>query len=197
MRKFDRLPAPEFLNEKWEDWGKAWEAKKAEKPGAAFNWRQVDKTPVNQKLLPLLMEQTQAHCSFCDGYPVSPPGKDTIEHFRPKSKFHREAWHWPNLYYCCSFCQDQKLDKYDEGLLRPDADDFDFDRYFLWDYTTGEIKVNEKATSADQQRAAVTIELFGLNQKHPKFRQRETRRRSREQAEPIDDFAYRNYLEPS
>ena len=141
MRKFERAAEPEFLAAKWQAWGLEWEQRRAEKPGAAFYWHQVEGVPVNQKLLPLLKAQTQEHCSFCDNYPVSPPSIDTIEHFRPKARYPREAYHWPNLYYCCMHCQ-QKSDSFDEGALRPDAEDYCFDSYFRWDFTLGIIEPN-------------------------------------------------------
>jgi hypothetical protein len=62
-------------------------------------WHEIDGAKVNQKLLPLLKNQTQDHCSFCDAFPVDPPSIPTIEHFRPKTAFPREAFKWENLYY--------------------------------------------------------------------------------------------------
>jgi hypothetical protein len=59
----------------------------------------IDAAKVNQKLLPLLKNQTQDHCSFCDAFPVDPPSIPTIEHFRPKTAFPKEAFKWENLYY--------------------------------------------------------------------------------------------------
>ena len=105
MRKFTRLAEPDFLTDKWEQWGLDWERRKSENPGAAFNWRQHENEAVNQKLLPRLKEQTQDHCSFCDHFPVSPPSIETIEHFRPKARFPRDAYRWTNLYFCCTHCQ--------------------------------------------------------------------------------------------
>ncbi len=196
MKRFVRGPEPAILSQKGPAWAADWERKRAANPSKPFRWPAVNKIPLNQHLLPQLKEQTQDHCSFCDQYPVSPPSKDTIEHFRPKSRFPAEAYAWANLYYCCDYCQ-RKGERYDEGLLRPDANDYEFQRYFRWDYTLGRIEVNERATPADQERARVTIELYGLNEgEHPSLRRRESRRRHREPDEPLDDFAYRHYLEP-
>ena len=87
MRKFKRSQEPEFLASNWEKWGQDWEARRAGNHKSAFHWHQINEVPVNQLLLPILKNQTQDHCSFCDNYPVSPPSIDTIEHFRPENPF--------------------------------------------------------------------------------------------------------------
>lgn len=183
--------APAFLAKCWEQWGLDWERRQA--AGGAFHWHQVDKQPVNVKLLPLLRAQTQDHCSFCDNYPVSPPSNPTIEHFRPKSRFPREAYQWENLYFCCDWCQ-RKGEQFDPGLLRPDAADFDFDRYFRWEFTRGELLPNELASPEDQERAWVTIRLYRLNSGHPALRKRAQHQRAKDPEAPLDDFPYRGFL---
>jgi len=196
MRRFQRAEEPIFLAEKWEAWGQDWEQRHDANPGAQFHWHQVDGESLNHKLLPLLKAQTQDHCSFCDNFPVSPPSIDTIEHFRPKARFPLEAYHWANLYFCCMYCQ-QKGATFDEAALRPDANDYEFDRYFRWDYTLGTIEVNEQASTEDQQRARITIALYRLNDGHPSLRKRELRKRGQGENDPLDDFAYRNYVQSS
>jgi uncharacterized protein (TIGR02646 family) len=194
MRKFQRGPEPDFLRENWEEWGLSWERRKAANPGAQFHWRSHDGEPVNHKLLPPLKSQTQEHCSFCDGFPVCPPSIDTIEHFRPKNTFPREAYRWTNLYYCCMHCQ-QKNDEFNEHLLQPDTPDYEFDRYFRWDFTLGTIEVNELASQTEQLRAAATIKLYRLNENHPVQRKLLARRRIKLKDEPLDTLPYRHYLE--
>jgi uncharacterized protein (TIGR02646 family) len=193
MRKFQRAAEPAFLAANWEAWGIAWEQRHAADPKARFHWHQMDNESVNQKLLPLLKGQTQDHCSFCDNFPVSPPSLDTIEHFRPKSRFPRDAYRWTNLYFCCMWCQ-QKGDDFDETALQPDALDYEFDRYFRWDYTRGKIDVNPNASPEDRNRAQVTIVLCKLNEGHPSLRKRELRKRAQAPNDPLDDFAYRDYV---
>lgn len=193
MRKFTRLPEPEFLAARWEGWGLAWEQRRAESSGAVFHWHQVEGERVNHRLLPLLKAQTQDHCSFCDNFPVSPPSLDTIDHFRPKALYPREAYRWENLYFCCTYCQ-QKTIPFDDAALCPDRVDYEFDRYFRWDYTLGTILVNEQASPEDQRRALTTIQLFRLNEGHPRLRNRELRRRAQCADDPFDDFAYRDYI---
>ncbi|MGA2659882.1 MAG: hypothetical protein ABSH34_20455 [Verrucomicrobiota bacterium] len=193
MRKFKRAPAPEFLLGKWELWGKEWEQRRAESSTACFHWHRVEGESVNRKLLPVLKAQVQDHCSFCDNYPICPPSYDTVEHFRPKTLFPREAYRWENLYYCCDCCQG-KGDEFDEVLLQPDAEDYAFDRFFRWDYTRGTLEANELASAEDQHRARVTLKLYRLNAGHPSLRRWELRRRSLMPGEPLDDFAYRDFV---
>jgi uncharacterized protein (TIGR02646 family) len=141
-----------------------------------------------------LKARVQDHCSFCDAFPVCPPSNPTIEHFRPKNRFPRVAYKWENLYFCCDFCQGKGED-FDEDLLRPDADDYRFERYFRWDYTTGNLEVNEQAPPSDQTRAQVTIKLYRLNIEHPRYRRLEARRRAMSSSDPLDEFAYRGFVE--
>ena len=196
MRPFVRGPEPDFLPRKSQEWGAAWEKNQSEKPSARFRWPQIAGVPLNQRLLPFLKAQTQDHCSFCDQFPVSPPSVDTIEHFRPKSRFPREAFAWGNLYYCCCYCQ-QKGEAYSDDLLRPDAEDYTFDRYFRWDYTQGRIEVNDRASPEDQDRAQETIKVYRLNERHPSLRRRSMLFWSRSTGESVDAFAYRHFIDPS
>lgn len=193
MRKFQRLPAPAFLAEKWEQWGLDWEKRHAAQAGASFHWHQVDGEKVNHKLLPTLKAQVQCHCSFCDAFPVSPPSNPTVEHFRPKTLFPREAYKWENLYYCCDHCQGKGED-FDEALLRPDGEDYTFERFFRWDFTTGMLEVNEQASPDDQNRAKTTITMYRLNEGHPSLRRRELRRRAGATDEPLESIPYRDFV---
>ena len=194
MRKFRRLDAPAFLKENCEQWGATWKERHDANAGAQFHWHKIDHEAVNHKLLPLLMTQVQYHCSFCDHFPVNPPSNSTIEHFRPKTTFPLDAYRWENLYYCCDACQ-RKGEDFDDALIRPDADTYSFDKYFRWDFTTGLLKVNEQASPAHQHCAQVTIELYRLNEGHPSLRLREQYLRARATQMPLDDFAYRDFVD--
>ncbi len=192
MRRFDRGPAPEWLLQRCEGWGIRWEAALKEK--AQFRWPTLEGEPVNRKLLPVLKRQVQDHCSFCDGYPISPPGLETVEHFRPKSTFPLEAYRWENLYYCCNFCQAKKGETYEECILRPDDGDYAFRRYFWFDYTTGTIEVNRKADPQDQLRAEATLRLYGLNDDHPRWRRMSAHRWLLDPDKKLELFPYRDFI---
>jgi uncharacterized protein (TIGR02646 family) len=192
MRQFKRGEKPPVLTGHGDAWGKEWE--KRQKAGGKFYWRQVGGQPVNQLLVPKLAEQTQGHCSFCDAYPVSPPSLATVEHFRPKSQFPLLAFVWDNLYYCCDFCQNQKLEMFDEKLLRPDASDYRFDDYFRWNFLSGELELNLDASHENQDRARITIRLYGLNIGHPTVRRLERDKIAATSVDNHDDYPYRNFL---
>jgi uncharacterized protein (TIGR02646 family) len=200
LRRFQRETAPDILAAKSAAWNQRWLERQAASPKAQFQWPQVDKTPLNHLLIGTdeapgpLKRQTEEHCSYCDQFPVSPPGTETIDHFKPKSLFPAEAYSWENLYFACNRCQ-LRGDTWDEKLLRPDAEDFEFARYFIWDYTSGALLPNPAATSLDQARAAFTIASFGLNELHPRCRMREQRRRASMLSAELADFAYRSFIE--
>jgi uncharacterized protein (TIGR02646 family) len=193
MRKFQRSEEPQVLAANWEKWGCEWEVRRSSDSKARFYWHRINGEPVNQLIMPALKEQTQDHCSFCDNFPISPPGIDTIEHFKPKAKYPRLAYKWDNLYYCCPYCQ-QKWAEFDELALRPDADDYEFDRYFRWDFTKGTIAPNERASPEDQARAVATINLYRLNEGHPIWRKRAFSLRITFGDSDSDIFPYRNYV---
>ncbi len=166
MRKFERTPAPDFLAQNAEKWGDEYSTKKKNKPSYRFNWKNYQGKPVNQHIEPLLKAMTDEHCAYCDHFP-SQTSDDTIDHFEPKGdeRFYHLAYVWTNLYSGCADCQKVKKDNYDSDLLRPDAVDFKFHRYFIYDYDRHSIEVRADATPCDQQCATITIQIFGLNRK--------------------------------
>lgn len=202
MMKIKRLPAPDFLTEKYKKWGIQYQKRRNENFNAIFFWTKHEGKRINLLLLPLLMKMTSilgeignAHCSFCDGFPVEPVSANSIEHFRPKSYFPLLAYAWENLFYCCSKCQESKMEDFDEKLLKPDVLGYSFVYYFQYDTKTGKIIPNPDRLEDDSyafQRAEKTIELYGLNEHgRPKARQR-TIRQYRDSNNPIsDEFPYR------
>jgi uncharacterized protein (TIGR02646 family) len=206
MRRIERPPAPDFLTENFERWGIQYKKRRDNNPNAIFFWTQHKRKRINLLLLPILMEMTSilgktenAHCSFCDGFPVEPVSANSIEHFRPKSLFPRLAYSWENLFYCCSKCQESKMEDFDERLLKPDVLDYSFEYYFQYDTKTGNIIPNPDRLENDVQRAEKTIELYGLNKYgRPKARQRTIRQYIDSNNPILDEFPYRfilTYLE--
>lgn len=182
MMKIQRLAAPQCLVENAQAWGEEYQS------SGNWSWRTYQGTPTKELLLPPLRQMTSNHCSFCDGYVQNATG-DTIEHFRPKAKFPLLAYEWTNLFYCCHRCQGVKGSKFDEALLRPDADDYAFISYFIYDSLTGEVSPNPGCSEEDQSRANVTINLYGLN----RFDRPEARKRAFEMSRDanLDDRPYR------
>jgi uncharacterized protein (TIGR02646 family) len=183
MMPCERPEAPPFLVEKGSDWTAAWLSRRA--TGGTFSWPRHEGQPANRALQPPLMAMTAEHCAYCDGFPIDETGIPSIDHFRPKSSFPALAFAWDNLFPACQRCQGAKLERFDADLLRPDAPDFAFARYFLVDYDTGLLRANPGASADDQHRAELTIELFGLNEgRRPTMRWRELRRPSDEPDRP-------------
>ena len=163
MMPIERLSAPDFLAANFARWGGQYAHRRARNAAAKFFWPNYQKTRINLLLLPDLMAMTAEHCSFCDGFPIETTG-DSIEHFIPKTKAPKLAYQWENLFYCCLKCQGSKQEQFDDKLLRPDIAGYSFVYYFQYDTKTGKIIPNADREESVQQRAAKTIELYGLNE---------------------------------
>ncbi len=158
---------PIFLKDNWRRWTKQYL-----NSNSIFQWYQFENRPVNQHLREPLLKMTDKHCSFCDGYPMGRMTRNTIEHFRPKakSKYPKLAYCWTNLFIACDVCQ-EKNSNFDKLLLKPDALDYEFLKYFIFDSFSGEIKPNPRASKNNQDRAEKTIEIYKLNDNNlPEFR---------------------------
>ena len=198
MRKQTRPEPPELFVRHREKWTQQWINLRKENPSAKFPWYQADKQTAYENLLPVLKTMNQEHCAFCDGFPVDAVSNETIEHFQPKSdpRFEANAYEWANLFYCCDTCQREKRSQWDDALLRPDADDYTCQRYFRFDYFTGQMTPNPMATETEQVGATATIRLYGLDTSA----RRRARRRVLDMWQQntkmhIDEFAYRDFLE--
>lgn len=199
MKKFERATAPDFLLKHYKKWGRSFARRRTENSSAEFSWPKIGGSRLNQLLLPELKAMTQSHCSFCDAFPVETVSSETIEHFRPKTKFPRLAYCWINLFYCCSKCQESKREHFDSSLLRPDSSGYSFDYFFQYHSGNGEIFANPDRMRDDSESysaAEVTIELYGFNKfSRPQARQR-TVRQFLATADPIlEEFPYRFVLE--
>lgn len=202
MMKIERLSTPDFLTRNYKKWGKRFKNRRDADDSAVFSWTQHQGQRINLLLLPILMkmtsllgEQGNAHCSFCDGFPVEPVSANSIEHFKPKSQFPRLAYAWKNLFYCCSKCQESKMENFDKKLLKPDNFGYSFEYYFQFDTKTGEIIPNPDRSEVDFGRAEKTIELYGLNEHgRPKARQRTIRMYLDSNNPILDEFPYRYIL---
>lgn len=192
MMKLVKTPAPDFLRSNYKKWGKKYKAKR-ENPNKAntFAWAIFQGQKVNKLLLPFLRIETNSHCSFCDGFPLDSTG-ETIEHFRSKSKFPFLSYIWQNLFYCCKYCNEYKGENAERNLLKPDKIEYSFEKYFLFDYDSGEIVVNPALTSIDKIKAKNTIRLFGLNKYNRPFRRKQFLKIFQRTNEPdIEEFPYR------
>ncbi len=195
MKKITRTPAPDWLTEKCDEWGRQWQINyHRTQDSGKFRWRRNRKKGKDD-LLRDLSAMTQHHCSFCDAYPMGRRLQPTIEHFRPKTIFPLLAYKWDNLFLCCRRCQ-EKGDNFDEKLLKPDADDYDFDTYFAIEWATGELKPNPVASSENQKKAEITIKLYKLNQHgKPEDRVAELEKFEDSNNPDINEWSYRFFIE--
>lgn len=147
------------LASNWEQWGIEYELFKNgnREDGQDFSWR----SGIYFALRKELAELTENHCSFCDSYPFDMT-KETIEHYRPKNEFPRQAYQWRNLFYCCDRCQSKSNKKY-ESNIKPDHKGYEFDRFFYVDLGTFKIEVHDDLKSNEIILAQNFIERYGIN----------------------------------
>lgn len=197
MRKFTRIEAPDFLNKKWEKWGKRYKKNREINSSFSFQWPTHKGQKINTILEPFLAKQTENHCSYCDNFPIRSK-EDSIDHFKPKSRpeYYELVCQWDNLYYCCQNCQQYKLEQYNQYILRPDSNNFSFEDYFIYSYNSHELIPHPALTASERRKAQTTIDIFGLNDKGHIAARRisleryEGKKNSGENIE-INDFPYR------
>lgn len=133
-------------------------------PLPSWTWPKVDKQKkLNHIVVEALDQIVNAHCAYCDSWPLGAASRKTIDHFRPKSRAPRLVAFWPNLFLCCDQCQEAKGTSYDrKQLLKPDRD-FDFENYFSINFETFALEPNPIATTEDQAKADYTIRALDLN----------------------------------
>ena len=170
MRKFTRKPCPSVLLEpfskkntkpRWVIYGERYEKQKNR---TYYNYPQINNEKLNHLIFPALIEQTDAHFSYCDGFPLM-SADETIDHFKPKSKFPFDVCNWENLYVACAHCQKVKGDKFNHLLLRPDEFSYDFNAYYFYDLTEHKIKIIPNLPSEKFKRAEVTCQILDFNHK--------------------------------
>lgn len=164
MRPATRPPPPDIPLKKIRAWAERYKQRRREKTNPPFQWPQYQRNKLNRVFGAILRTMTQDHCAYCDFYPTFGQGFESIDHFRPKSKFPGAAFNWKNLYLACNHCQNIKLERVSLFLLRPDHPNFQFDRYFLYNPLNGKIEVNPAGSWLEQHRAKVSIAIFGFNE---------------------------------
>lgn len=191
--KMERTPPPDFLRTHCKEWAREFAKKREENPKYPFRWKSHEGRKVNERL----REGFGNHCAFCDSYPLGISSHKSIEHFRPKSLYPRLAYAWPNLFPCCDVCQNAKGEKFDKRLLKPDTEDYRFERYFVSNYKTGKIEANPSANAKEQERARMTIETYRLNnfgRSHSRLIEWKKYQGGSGEDLCIDDFSYRFFL---
>lgn len=199
MNKATRGPEPGLLQRHGAQIAQDYAERRHAQPRHQFRWPQRDGQRLDDVVRVALRAMTGERCAYCDGHPIDAVGEDQIDHFQPKSlpEFYALVCTWTNLYLTCSACNKAKRDTWDERLLRPDADDYSFERYFEYRFDTGELHPSGAASAHDQARAARTIEVLQLNRSGACKQRLRTVRQIRHAASAEDraDVAYR-YLLP-
>ncbi len=198
MMKLERSPAPEFLQQNYKAWGHEFVEQRKQNSSHRFSWKSYEGKKVDKLLKPILVAMSKNHCSFCDSYPLGTASRQTIEHFRPKSQYPHLAYVWHNLFLCCDVCQSAKNERFDRKLLKPDKPEYYFEKYFVLNYKTGEIEANPSASESDQNRAKITIEMYGLNKTERQHSRLHEYKKYQKLCDDkdfcLDDFSYRFFL---
>lgn len=92
MMKLQRTSAPDFLRRHYKEWGREFAENRKQNPRLPFSWKSYKGKRVNEWLVPELKRMSKNHCSFCDSFPLGTSSRQTIEHFRPKSKYQKRAF---------------------------------------------------------------------------------------------------------
>lgn len=100
-------------------------------------------------------------CAFSSTYIERVTGSPSIEHFRPKSKYPREAYQWSNFRLICARMNSRKREH--EDVLDPfTIPDNTFDLNPL----TGEVLVHAACPKSLKRRAETTISRLKLSDGH-------------------------------
>ena len=153
MWKLERRPPPHGWQENVDRWQK--EYHKSEN----FHWHGQT---YYRMVLDALTQMTDHHCSFCDDYLLGRTYH--ICHLVPRSHSPELAYDWNNLYLCCNRCNAAKGQQYHEKILRPDAPDYSFAKYFECDLKAAKL-LSGQGTDDQRELARTTIDIFRLN--HP------------------------------
>lgn len=112
-----------------------------------------------KKVKPCLVKNSESHCSYCDEHFFN-QGILEVEHFKSKTKFPDLEREYSNLYASCNACNKRKRDENypKNGTLRPDHENYRFDKYFFFEPDSGKIETLQTNTLAEN-----TIDFLNLN----------------------------------
>ena len=196
-----RADQPEILTRLGAQWTAKFKSRRANNAGATFYWPAIPVAEritrlerLNHRLIEILKLQTLNCCSFCGRRPVE---SKSIEHYKPKSRYPDEAYAWANLFYCCSMCQARKREIWHAHLLKPDASDYTFPRYFQWNFRSGHLEPSDSANYQDRRAAQLTICLYNLNHSELRLCRRRARKawiKSDQTPEDFEDADHPSYI---
>jgi len=190
MIAINRSEAPIELSDNYVRWTQRFVERRTENPGAEFFWNTINGVTINKIILPVLLNDTNGHCSYCDSFPLLNSNK-TIDHFFPKSDYPQDAYNWANLYVACRECQDNKGVIVSDDLLRPDVDDYNFNNFFIINFTEFKLEPNPMSSEDFQTKAETTIRILDLNSIEFQIARRHSYTREKDENSIIEDFAFR------
>jgi len=114
-----------------------------------------------KKILGELLKLTDDHCAYTDKKIDNSIAE--IDHFKPKSVYPDLEFDWNNLFVVEPYTSRIKNKKFNDKVLNPSDDDYDFDKYFIIDFDSSQIFPNPNSSKTDFERADTTIKILGLN----------------------------------
>lgn len=158
----EKPPAPQVLNENFNDWTN-------DLLDAVTRYNGYSKIPRQEKesllryykhvdIKNVLFTMSSEKCVFCEGKPGE-NGNIEIEHFIPKSIYPQVTFDWHNLLPSCRKCNESKstLDTTLEPIINPCEDDPE--NFFEYDY----LFIRPKHSLVDKTIAERTIDEVSLN----------------------------------
>lgn len=107
-----------------------------------------------------LLKMTEYRCSYT-GMKLTYETA-VIDQFKPSNQS-IEKDNWNNLFIVQKVTNQIKANHFNALLLKPDADDYDFDKYFEINFENSKILPRANLSESDKNRAKITIDIFGLN----------------------------------
>jgi len=187
--RWRRGPSPPLLDELGPQTAEEFTRRRKVDPGYRFSWPERENRSLGAFVRDELVALNHGHCCYCDSYPIGATGRKEVDHFRPKTRFPEDVCTWANLYLGCTACNGAKSDQWSRLLLRSDASNFEFARYFSVTPATGAIAPNPRANRRDQARARMTIRVFDLDNADRRIARRKTI--TNPDPAPFNDRAYR------
>jgi len=130
------------------------------------DWKTARQTRAVGSVLQVLQQMMgqRERCMYC----VDSHGCD-IEHFRPKARFPRRAFQWPNLLLCCTECGRFKGNQFPTVHGRPmliDPSAEDPWQYLDFDPDTGDLTARFDVQANDwSPKGAKTVEVLQLDRR--------------------------------
>jgi hypothetical protein len=98
---------------------------------------------------------------------------------------------------CCTECQ-KPSGGFTKFILKPDKPEYSFDDYFIIDFATGEIQINEAKSVHNQARAEATRRAYHLNKGgRPAARLGELQKFTEAGDPDLEFYSYRFFIERS